>query len=408
MTYNIRHGILILLAAILLACPILSLTNGGRITTSGDGQSGVEIDIGNAPYPPSPVITGVEWADANTIVRKANGSDNWPITWADDDNLYTAYGDGWGFVPQTPSKLSLGFANVLGPPDDFYGVNIRSDDEQLGGGKIGKKASGLLMNEGTLYMWVRNADNAGNKCQLAWSTDHAQTWTWSSWKFAEFGYCTFINFGKNYAGARDNYMYVVTHDGPSAYVPADQFILMRVPKSQIRERNAFEFFKQFDGNDNPVWTSNINQRGGIFTHKGLSLRSSISYNAALDRYLWWQQIPASGVDTRYEGGFGIYDSPEPWGPWTTVYFTENWDVGPGENASFPTKWVSSDGRTMYLAFSGDDAFSIRRVSLTIKATIDLPFKQFLPIILSMPYFCMVRAYSGNNYWPDQLGYQRHL
>jgi hypothetical protein len=27
--------------------------------------------------------------------------------------------------------------------------------------------------------------------------------------------------------------------------------------------------------------------------------------------------------------------PEPWGPWRTVFFTNEWDVGPGETSSFP-------------------------------------------------------------------------
>jgi hypothetical protein len=69
------------------------------------------------------------------------------------------------------------------------------------------------------------------------------------------------------------------------------------------------------------------------------------------------------ADTRFEGGFGIYDAPEPWGPWTTVFFTEKWDVGPGETASFPTKWMSADGRTLHLVFSGDDGFAVRRATL---------------------------------------------
>ena len=67
-----------------------------------------------APYPPSPIIKGIEWAPAEAIVRKARGSDNWPITWADDDNQYTAYGDGWGFEPKTEKKLSLGIAKIIG------------------------------------------------------------------------------------------------------------------------------------------------------------------------------------------------------------------------------------------------------------------------------------------------------
>ena len=52
-----------------------------------------------APYPPSPVIRGVHWAPKASIIRQARGSDNWPLTWADDDDLYTAYGDGTGFEP---------------------------------------------------------------------------------------------------------------------------------------------------------------------------------------------------------------------------------------------------------------------------------------------------------------------
>jgi len=98
------------------------------------------------PYPQSRVITKLSWAPSSTIVRQATGSDNWPITWADDHNLYTAYGDGWGFEPKVPSKLSLGFARVIGPATGFSAINLRSlTGEQKGGGKSGKKASGMLM-----------------------------------------------------------------------------------------------------------------------------------------------------------------------------------------------------------------------------------------------------------------------
>jgi len=161
-----------------------------------------------APYRNSEVITCVAWADASTIARQASGSDNWPITWADDGEQYTAYGDGWGFDPKVPTKLSLGFCRVGGgPPGD--GINIRSTTgEQLGDGRSGKKACGMLMVNGILYMLVRNADNSGHQSQLAWSMDHGATWTWSTWKFAELGYPCFLNFGQNYAGSRDGYVSV--------------------------------------------------------------------------------------------------------------------------------------------------------------------------------------------------------
>jgi hypothetical protein len=94
--------------------------------------------------------------------------------------------------------LSQGFALVKGDGDAFSGTNIRSSSsETTGDGQSGKKASGLLMVNGSLYMWVRNADGNGQECQLAWSNDHAQTWTWSNWRFAELGYCAFLNYGRN-------------------------------------------------------------------------------------------------------------------------------------------------------------------------------------------------------------------
>ncbi|MGV3720758.1 MAG: hypothetical protein ACO1SX_07585 [Actinomycetota bacterium] len=93
--------------------------------------------------------------------------------------------------------------------------------------------------------------------------------------------------------------------------------------------------------------------------------------SALRRYLWWQHIPQppghpDRGDTRFEGGFAVYDAPEPWGPWTTAFFTSKWDVGPGEHGDFPSKWMSKDGKTLHLVFSGDDAFSVRRATLRLR------------------------------------------
>ena len=54
------------------------------------------------------------------------------------------------------------------------------------------------------------------------------------------------------------------------------------------------------------------------------------------------------------------------GDHATIYFTERWDVSPGETGSFPSKWISPDGKTLYLAFSGNDNFSLRKVTLQLK------------------------------------------
>ena len=316
---------------------------------------------GVVPYPTSPIITGIGWAPAETIIRRASGSDNWPITWADDDNQYTAYGDGWGFEPKTKKKLSLGIAKIVGGPVNFRGVNISTKSgERVGQGAKGAKASGMLCIDGVLYMLVRNAGNS----QLAWSADHGKTWTWCDWKFTiSFGCPTFLNFGKNYAGARDEFIYIYSPDSESAYKTADRMVMVRVRKEKIREQGAYEFFKGLDNKRKPVWSKDIRERGAVFLNPGKCYRSGISYNAGLKRYLWCQTIYGED-DMRFKGGLGIYDGPQPWGPWTTVYYTEQWDVGPGETSCFPTKWMSDDGRTCYLLFSGDDYFSVRKGMLT--------------------------------------------
>ncbi len=312
-----------------------------------------------APYPPSPAIKGVTWAPKGEIVRKAEGSDNWPMTWGDDDAQYTAYGDGWGFEPKVDEKLSLGLAKISGGPDGFTAVNIRSETgERIGQGPAGEKASGMLMVDGVLYMWIRNARNA----RLLWSEDRGATWEQAGWRFREsFGAPTFLNFGKNYAGARDGYVYVYSHDDDSAYVAADRMVLARVLKEEIREQEAYEYFAGLDAAGNPTWTSEIADRAGVFENPGRAYRSGITYDKGLRRYLWCQVIP--GPDTRFEGGFGVYDAPEPWGPWTTAFYASEWDVGPGETCGFPSKWMSRDGKTVHMVFSGDDFFSVREATL---------------------------------------------
>jgi hypothetical protein len=311
------------------------------------------------PYPASPVIAGIEWAPAESIIRRARGSDNWPMTWGDDDRLYTAYGDGVGFEGKPTAKLSMGLAVISGSPGEaggFVGENLPSPTaEARGDGAKGRKASGMLMVDGTLFMWVRNAANS----QLGASADRGRSWQWADWRFtASFGCPTFLNFGRNYAGARDEYVYIYSHDSDSAYEPADRMVMARVPKGRLAERGAYQFFAGMDGSNRPRWSADIADRAAVFTNPGRCYRSSVGFNAPLQRYLWVQIIP--GGDTRFEGGFGIYDAPEPWGPWTTAFHAPRWDVGPGESAVIPTKWIGGDGSGLHLVFSGDDHFSVRQ------------------------------------------------
>lgn len=319
----------------------------------------------DSPYPQSEIITDVEWEPAAEVIRMAEGSDNWPLTWGDNDTLYTAYGDGFGFEPKTMEKLSLGLAKVWGTPPNVRGENIRTPSgERVGEGRFGPKAGGMLMVDGLLYMWVRNLNNS----QLAVSADRGRTWTWADWKFEEsFGCPNFINYGKNYSDAKDEFVYTYSMDENTAYKISDHMVLARVPKEKLMDWRYYEFYAGYDSDGTPEWSGDIRKRKPVFTNPGKCYRSAMTYSQELQRYLWCQIIPLSGKDERkgprFRGGLGIFEASNPWGPWRTVFYEREWDMGPGESGSLPAKWMGKDGNTFYYVFSGEDSFSVRKLIL---------------------------------------------
>lgn len=207
-------------------------------------------------------------------------------------------------------------------------------------------------------MWVRNTGNS----QMVWSDDHGKTWHWDFKWNESFGSPTFLNFGRNNAGARDNYVYTYSQDGSSAYESNDRILLARVPNDRLRDRRSYEFLSEVvDGK--PVWTSKLGDRGTAFSFPGHCQRVDAIYDSGIQRYLLT-------VSYSHGGAWGIYDAPEPWGPWTNVFHTEDWGLGGTHGYRLTPKWLSADGLTGWLVFSGVklpnityDAFCVRRMNL---------------------------------------------
>lgn len=321
------------------------------------------------PYPPSPVVAGIEF-DFSTHRRLAPGSDNWPTTWADDGHLYSAWGDGGGFGgTNSRGRVLLGVARIEGGPTDYAGRNRWGGFEPVAPALFGGKSYGLLAVNGVLYMWVAPQPNPHlDHSRLAWSTDHGVTWQLAAWRFPfadGLTIPTFLNFGRGYAGARDDYVYSyylqpAWGPGRATKTTAHTFDvhrpgrihLSRTPRDAILDRNRYEFFAGIAADGTPVWTSDVGRKRPVFEDaNGVGWNVSVSFNPGLRRYLLCTEH-----EETHAGRFGLFDAPEPWGPWTTIAYDEAWGAGHVEVSTFywnfPTKWLSSDGQAFTLVFTG--------------------------------------------------------
>ena len=358
-----------------------------------------ETPPGTAPYPASPVIADIAF-DWSTHRREAQGSDNWQLTWADDNQLYGAWGDGGGFGgTNNDGRARIGFARIEGDWNNFIGYNVWGGMNAEHPATFDGKSWGTISVEGILYSWVIGDEpdptgpmDDGRRdhyrfIELARSTDHAATWTkapWRWWREDNLIIPTFLQQGRDDAASRDGYVYayfirprdvnVTQHDFHLAVHQPGAVFLARVRRDQLfAGRDAYEWFAGLT-RGYASWGP-LSAKQPVFENaEGTGWCLSASYNPGLKRYFLATE---HGVTSKSQ--MAIYDAPEPWGPWTTVkYWTENDRFGqnrPGSSLewkdnvfflSFVPKWLSEDGREFTLSFTGagggknNDSFNIVR------------------------------------------------
>jgi hypothetical protein len=311
-----------------------------------------------SPYPPSPVINEmiIDW---DTLDRRANGSDNWPVTWAADDHQYTSWGDGGGFGGSNQDgRVSLGVARIEGAWDDYQGHNVWGGLNGENPATFEGKSYGILALDGRLYMWVSPGSNNQNyhEARLAVSTNNGATWANEDWAFNQNDKIvlpTFLQYGKEYSGARDNYVYIYTirlqNDRQLQVQRPGQIDLLRVPIDSLRDKEAYQYFSGMDEEGEPTWATDMTDRHPVFENpQGVGWNVSVSYNSGLGRYLL-----ATEHSRSFEGNLSLFDADEPWGPWTTVGYYNNWgNAGKNFFWNFSNKWISEDGKEFTLIYTG--------------------------------------------------------
>jgi hypothetical protein len=334
-----------------------------------------------SPYPPSPVIERLTW-HWQTHRTAAPGSDLWPVTWGADDRLYAGWGDGGGFGgTDQDGRVALGFARIEGPPEHFVGVNVNGGKGAAHRASFAArgKTGGLLAVGERLYAWLnlQNGKWSDVDHALIWSDDQAATWKRSDWLFPKgpgnFKPGTFLQFGRGYTLVPSDLRGYVYFYGQRQGQEKDTY-LGRAPVDQVRERRAYEFLSGF-AKERPLWSSDPHRASPSFTDaKGTGDLASVVYVPALKRFLLTSYHKGPGQ-------LGIFDGPQPWGPWSTVAYYEGWGQmgadGEGLTCSFPQKWMSADGQTLWCVFSAygkgakqginaHDKFNLVKVTLTLR------------------------------------------
>lgn len=310
------------------------------------------------PYPQSTILKGVVW-DQNTHRHFAPGSDNWPMTWSDDGAIYAAWGDGGGFGgTNNDGRVSLGVARIFGDGHNYRGENVWGGNNHLNPAQFGGKSYGILSVNGRLYMafYPHGPKQAPYRVgQFAVSLDHGATFQ-RGFTFEEpdaaFAVCTFLNFGRDYQNSRDDYVYIYSGqplNGCTDRCIGEKIFLARTPKDKIMNRRAYEFFAGLDSDGQPIWLEDISKRKKVFSDEnGVAVRFGVIYNPGIKRYLL-------SVSHDNEGGLGIFEAPEPWGPWSTVVYYDEWLFGYSPSYHIaPQKWMSQNGENFYMVWSSND------------------------------------------------------
>ncbi len=323
-----------------------------------------------APYPPSAVIRRIVF-DFRTLRRLAPGSDNWPMTWADDGNQYASWGDGGGFGgTNEQGRVSNGFAVVKGSPRDYDGLNLAGGFGANARAPFTGKCYGILALRDMLYAW-RTGDESNSTAyafQELWqSRDRGRTWTPTDVRFAAsdfprpdrgFFAPTFVQHGRNHSLARDGYVYAcaasVKTELWDVHKPGE-IVLLRVPEREIANPAAWRFFAGLDARGRPQWARSAAARKPMWTDEtGGAMMTSVTWHPGLRRYLLITEHGRTAA-----GNMGVFEAPSLWGPWRTVLYAESWGSGAIEPSTFywnfAPAWWSADGRRFVLVFTGTDS-----------------------------------------------------
>jgi hypothetical protein len=136
-----------------------------------------------------------------------------------------------------------------------------------------------------------------------------------------------------------------------SWVSGDQVYLCRVKPSveTINNESQYEYFAGHDEAGKPVWSADFERIRPLIEWDNHCGCVTITYIAPLDRYL---MCITDGWPTTKTMDTYILESETITGPWKRVAYFD--DFGPmAYFVNIPSKFVSDDGKTMWLCYSAN-------------------------------------------------------
>ncbi len=327
--------------------------------------------------------------------------DTWYPCWASDGNLYSPWTDG-----VTEGVTSISFANgpdwkvattgnavMIGDdPEDLTIKNTSPPQPASPKPYEGRYPCGSLVYNGVWYYGtycltptpydkhkgiVYNWPILGPMPGFRISTDYGKTWTPSPLSpqkplFPEpakrrgpvkMGAPHFVDFGKNMQYSPDGKAYLLgmgaeDNDPKPRYanlswISADQVYLARVRPSiaNINDIKKYEFFAGHDAAGRPIWSGDFAKIKPLLDWNNNMGVTTVTYDPPLRKYL---MCVTDGWPTYARMHTYILEADALTGPWRLVTYMKNF----GEQAyfvNFPSKFISGDGRTLWLCYSANFA-----------------------------------------------------
>ena len=228
-----------------------------------------------------------------------------------------------------------------------------------------------IVHEGVNYNWPSIGPFVG----FRYSTDFGKSWTDAPCTpikplFGEqalkgepikIGSPHVVDFGKNMEHSPDGKAYFVAHgasDGKNrrfaydSWGTGDEIYLFRVTPGieNINDASKYEFFGGHE-NGRPVWSHDFRQIKPLAEWKNNMGCVTMTYDAPLKKHLMCVLDAMTTLD--YANTY-ILEADQITGPWKLATYMKHF----GEQAYFvniPSKFISVDGRTMWLCYSANFA-----------------------------------------------------